>query len=147
MAKFQFTQLLELARQDEEKAARAMQDAQKRLAQSQQQLSTLGQYRQDYLDRLSHTQSQGISIAQLKDYQLFMGKLDTAMQQQEKEVQRCDQLVAATRQQWMDKRSRVQAFEALEVRHHATELKKELKQEQKLSDEFASRASRPSSKE
>ncbi|MCB6185242.1 flagellar export protein FliJ [Leeia sp. TBRC 13508] len=142
MAKFQFEKLLELARQDEDKAARTMQDAQKRLNQSQQQFQTLGQYRQDYLDKLGQTQSQGITIAQLKDYQLFMSKLDTAIQQQQKEVERYEQILVAARNQWMEKRSKVQAFEALEVRHHANELKKENKQEQKLNDEFAGRAGR-----
>ena len=141
MSRFPFSRLLDMAKDDEEKAARAMQEARQRLSQSEQQLSMLQQYRQDYQDRLQNNQQQGMSVNQWRDYQLFMSKLDVAIEQQQNDITRCQQLVAASQQAWMQKRQKVQAFDTLQVRHQQAELKKESKQEQKLIDEFAGRVS------
>ncbi|WP_374336006.1 flagellar export protein FliJ [Leeia sp.] len=139
MAEFPFLRLLELAREQREEAARGLQASQARVQAAEQQLATLQQYRQDYQQRLGGQQQQGMAVTQWRDYLLFLGKLDTAIAQQQQECERCEQLRDAAREQWLEREQKVQAFEALQQRHDQAELRKEARREQKQTDEFASR--------
>ncbi|WP_028451896.1 flagellar export protein FliJ [Chitinilyticum aquatile] len=142
MAQFRFAFLLQLARDEREDAARAMQEAQARWLTAQGKLDQLEGYRTEYRSRLTGQTGGGMTVAQWRDYQLFLAKLDVACQQQREEIARLQQRYDDLRLVWLEKERKVKAFEALEQRHHQNEQLKENRREQKMLDDFNSRRSR-----
>ncbi|GAB3265019.1 flagellar export protein FliJ [Chitinimonas naiadis] len=139
MAKaFQFAFLLELAEDKREEAARAISAAIQRLEQSKLRLTQIEQYRQEYRSRLTDTASRGMRIHQWNDFQLFLTKLDAAVEQQAVDKLRCESQVEATKQAWLVCEKEVKAYEMLRSRHTERENVKEAKRDQKMSDEWAS---------
>ncbi|WP_028455146.1 flagellar export protein FliJ [Chitinilyticum litopenaei] len=142
MARFRFAFLLDLARDERETAARAMQEAQGRWLTAQGKLDQLDQFRTEYRARLAGQSQGGMTVAQWRDYQLFLAKLDAACEQQQKEISRLLQLYEQSRTAWQECERKVNAFETLQLRHEQKELQREAKYEQKLLDEFNSRRER-----
>lgn len=139
MAKaFQFAFLLQLAEDKREEAARAISVAVQRLEQSKQRLTQIEQYRLEYRARLTDTASRGMRIHQWNDFHLFLAKLDSAVDQQVLDRERCEAQVEASKQAWLVCEKEVKAYEMLRARHNERENLKEAKREQKLSDEWAS---------
>ncbi|GAA5785997.1 flagellar export protein FliJ [Chitiniphilus shinanonensis] len=139
MAKFRFAFLLEMARDDREEAARTMQAAQVALLNGKQKLEQVETFRAEYRGRLMASGQGGITVVQWRDFQQFLAKLDHAATTQRGEVERLDRVYQQCRDAWHECEKKVKAYEALESRHHAAELAREAKQEQKLNDEFNSR--------
>lgn len=141
MAKFRFAFLLQRAEELREEAAKVMQKSQANWLTAQSKLEQVEAFRQEYRNRL--TSSQGMSVTQWRDYQLFLGKLDVATQQQADEVKRQELRYQTARAQWQECDKKVKAFEALHERHLLAEQKRENRDEQKLLDEFNARISLP----
>lgn len=140
MAKFRFAFfLLQLSRDNREEAARTMQTASGKLNSARQKLDQVNAYRNEYRARLTQSAQGGITVTQYRDYQLFLTRLDTAAEQQALEVQRAQVEYERCKAEWMECEKKVKAFEALEERHQAAELRREGQREQKLNDEFNSR--------
>ncbi|MBE9608812.1 flagellar export protein FliJ [Chitinilyticum piscinae] len=142
MAQFRFAFLLQLARDEREDAARKMQEAQASWLTAQGKFQQLDGYRAEYRARLTAQNQGGMTVAQWRDYQLFLGKLDEACSLQQQEIQRLELRYQQLRAVWQEKDRKVSAFEALQQRHDKAELLREGKQEQKLLDEFNSRLKR-----
>ena len=87
MAKFRFAFLLQRAEELREDAATAMQKAQSSWLAARSKLEQVEAFRQEYRHRLTGS-GKGITVAQWRDYQLFLAKLDVAAQQQAEEVAR-----------------------------------------------------------
>ncbi|GLR14540.1 MULTISPECIES: flagellar export protein FliJ [Chitinimonas] len=139
MAKaFQFAFLLELAIDKREDAARAISAALQRLEQARARRAQIEQYREEYRTRLTDTASRGMRIHQWNDFQLFLAKLDTAVEQQLAEEARCEAQLEARKQAWQACEREVKAYETLQDRHQSRETQREAKQDQKLTDEWAS---------
>lgn len=138
MAKaFQFAFLLELAVDKREDAARAISAALGRLQQSRERLAQIEQYRAEYRQRLTDSASRGMRMHQWHDFQLFLAKLDGAVEAQANDVRRCEAVLEQTKQAWQECEKEVKAYETLEVRHHERQGRIEAKREQKQSDEWA----------
>ncbi|PHV13092.1 flagellar export protein FliJ [Chitinimonas sp. BJB300] len=148
MAKpFQFAFLLALAIEKREEAARLISVALSRQQQMQERLNQVEQYREEYRLRLTDTATRGMRVHQWNDFQLFLAKLDTAVEQQVMELQRSDAQVEAAKQAWLEREKEVKAFETLHERHNAREGRREGKREQNLSDESASNIHRRGSQQ
>jgi len=115
-------------------AVRTRDDAQKRLAM-------LVSYRADYHDRLSAASRGGIDLEALRNYQAFLAQLERAIRQQEDVLAAAERSVQGVREQWDAERVRVESFQALDERHVATRARAEDRHAQKLTDEWAARAS------
>lgn len=122
-------------------------DAAKRLAllkarwqAAEDKLQQLILYRQEYQDRLARASQRGMSVTALVDYRAFLAKLETAIEQQQGEVARCQADWERGREEWMAQRRKLKAYQTLEQRHHTREAKREAKQEQKEQDESARHA-------
>jgi flagellar FliJ protein len=72
----------QIAQVRERDAARAFGESQRRLQEEEQRLAELEAYRNEYLLRFRERQQQGITVAQLLEYQSFLGKLEAALQHQ-----------------------------------------------------------------
>ncbi|MCU0840480.1 MAG: flagellar export protein FliJ [Thiobacillaceae bacterium] len=117
--------LLRLLKQKEEEARRRLQDLQG--------------FRQEYQARLGSTSADGMHIHLLRDYHLFLAKIELAIRQQEGEVEQAHARWQSAHQGWLEQRQKVKAYEVLAERHRASESRKADKREQRLSDEQANR--------
>jgi flagellar FliJ protein len=138
VAKFRFAFLLERSQALREDAASAMQKAQAGWLAARSKLEQVESFRQEYRSRLTGS-DKGITVTQWRDYQLFLGKLDTVARQQAEEVVRQEQAYQRCLAEWQECEKKVKAFEALQERHQQAELKRENRDEQKMLDEFNAR--------
>ncbi|MEJ2793579.1 flagellar export protein FliJ [Iodobacter sp. LRB] len=139
MAQFRFAFLLELAIDAREDAARLMQASQANWLSAQGKLEQVDQYRVEYRARLLGSGQGGMSIIQWRDFQLFLAKLDDVALSQQLEIERLASVYEARRDAWLECEKKVKAFEALKQRHLSAEMQKELRNEQRINDEFNTR--------
>ncbi|UXY14588.1 flagellar export protein FliJ [Chitiniphilus purpureus] len=139
MAEFRFHFLLQLAQDEREEAARAMQAAQAAVQSAKHKLEQVETFRDEYRGRLMASGQGGMTVVQWRDYQQFLAKLDAAASAQQAEIVRLEALYLQHKEVWLACEKKVKAFEALKVRHEQDELRRESKREQKLIDEFNSR--------
>lgn len=117
--------LLRLLKQKEDEARGRLQD--------------LIGFRQEYQSRLGQTSAGGMHIHLLRDYHVFLLKIEQAIRHQEGEVEQAHARWQSAHQGWLEQRQKVKAYEVLADRHRANESRKADKREQRLSDEQANR--------
>ncbi len=139
MAQFRFAFLLELAIGAREDAARLMQASQALWLSAQGKLDQIDQYRVEYRARLLNNGQGGMGISQWRDFQLFLAKLDDVALSQQQEINRLLAVYESQRDAWLECEKKVKAFEALKKRHLSAEMQKELRNEQRMNDEFNTR--------
>jgi flagellar FliJ protein len=119
----------------EQKAARSMGQARANLAQEEAKLAQLRQYHQEYLERFQEASAQGMSVGQLQEFRAFLGKLDEAIEQQQKVVAASMATHSTHREEWKQKRTRTQALGKVVERYRKEERKAADRVEQKENDE------------
>lgn len=139
--KFPLQPLLDLSRNHVDSAAKNLQLLKVRWNDAEEKLEQLLAYRESYRERLRDSGSGGMSAMALRDFQLFLAKLDTAINLQQDEVARCHARWDAGRQEWMRQRSKAKAFGVLSQRHRRSEEQRENQIEQKEQDEFSGKKS------
>jgi flagellar FliJ protein len=139
VAQFRFAFLLELAIGAREDAARLMQASQALWLSAQGKLDQIDQYRVEYRARLLNNGQGGMGISQWRDFQLFLAKLDDVALSQQQEINRLLAVYESQRDAWLECEKKVKAFEALKKRHLSAEMQKELRNEQRMNDEFNTR--------
>jgi len=102
-------------------------------------LELLVQYRAEYHGRFLAAARDGLSRERWHNYQQFLEKLDTAIGQAGQMMAHSKEQTSVGQQDWLDKRSRVKAFDTLAQRHQAQIVHQEARQEQKNLDERAAR--------
>jgi flagellar FliJ protein len=114
--------------------------SEQRLGDCERKLAELEQFQNDYRQKLTARSSNGIGVAGLRDYQVFLARLSDAIQQQ-------TQLVAAARNdcereraRWQDAARRSKAIEHVVDQWRTEERLAVDKREQHDSDERAQRA-------
>jgi len=117
--------------------------AQKAVVDAQIQLEQLLEYRCEYNSgRVSYQQT----AIQLKDYQLFLDKLNQSIEQARMNILHKKQICEQQKLSWLKTRSRSKALDAVIVKYQMQEAQIEARIEQKEQDEFASRNSSKKSK-
>lgn len=130
--------VLKLALDAEEQASLQLRSAQMVLQKCQQQLSALQQYRLDYMKQMEQQQGQVISASNYHQFHQFIRQIDEAITKQHFAVNESDKQRQIGQQVWQVKQQKRKAVELLlERKAHKRQLA-ELKQEQKMIDEFAS---------
>lgn len=132
--------LIELATTASDDAAKRLGVAVRACENTEKQLAMLVQYRQEYLARFEASMAAGITIAGYRNFQLFLEKLDTAIEGQQKIVQNAQSHAQAERGAWQESERKRMSYGTLATRAEQAELRKESKRDQKLMDEFATRA-------
>ncbi len=122
-----------------DEAARELGSLLAREQQSQQRLILLQDYRAEYEARFREALNEGIGVEALRNYQIFMGRIDEAIEAQQSELTRSAQGSAAGRQAWLQHRNRGIAIDTLQSRHESSELRRDARAEQTSSDERSSR--------
>lgn len=102
-------------------------------------LEMLIQYRSEYRERYKQAVGTGIGLDALRNYTTFLGKLEEAVAQQQKVVEQSRRNTQHGQQQWVHERNRMKAFDTLSARQQAQQTRKELRSEQRQSDEHAAK--------
>ncbi len=137
MSKFDL--LIRLATDRLDAAADRMRKAQAAQQQAENTLLQVKGFIQDYQQRMLQQGQAGTSVAQWADFRLFMQKLDDALEQQQREVDRAMQRFLMEKQAWLQQRKQLKSYEVLQAREKARLALKQRRQEQKALDEFAAR--------
>lgn len=135
----QLNTLISLAENKTNDAAKLLGTAIRAGEDAQQKLELLQQYRDDYAVRLESTRAVGLSIMSHQNYQVFLGKLDSAITGQEAIVEHEKKRIAASRTVWQENARKKMSFSALSQRAQEELQRIESKRDQKLMDEHAAR--------
>ena len=119
----------------ERDAARSFGESQRRLEEEQQRLSQLEVYRDEYLQRFRRLQQEGLTVAQLLEYQAFLAKLDAAVRHQAEIVQLRRSDAEGRLAAWTDRRTRSRAMERAVENLADRELQDGERREQKALDD------------
>ena len=146
MANKQSTQTLtllsQLAGDEVELAMKALAQAMKQLEQGQQQKSLLSQYQQEYQQQWQAVVQQGLKADLYRNFQGFFSQLETAVQSQNAQIEQLQSVVQHRQQLLQEKQRKQKSYEVLISRANNLHEKVERKRDQKMMDEFASRARR-----
>lgn len=130
---------LEHARHRLEAGERLLRILKRKEDDARRRLDDLRGYRQEYLNRYAGAGQQGMSILLMRDFQVFIAKLDTAIRHQEGEVEQIHGHWAQAHEAWLKQRQKVKAYETLGERHQRAEEKRQERREQVQTDEQANR--------
>ncbi len=133
--------LIDQTREARDAAASQMASLQQRLRQSQERLALIEQYRREYEQQQRRSAERGLHPAQWGNFSRFIGQLDQALEQQNREVEFLHQAVEQARQTYQELDRKVRSFEILVAREQARQQAHEARLEQKSTDEFANRQS------
>ncbi len=128
----------EAVQQAMQRLAVAMQEVQ----QAQQQAAQLAEYQQEYLQQWQQLGQQGIKADVYRNFQQFFAQLEAAVNGQNAHIDRLQRLVDDKRQQLQVEQRTQKSYEVLIARAEQQQLLLAGKRDQKLMDEFASRAKR-----
>lgn len=138
------TPVIEMAERAERDAARLLGQGQQQLAQAEAKLGELQQYFSDYQQQWLTQGSQGVTGQWLMNYQRFLSQLESAIGQQQRSVDWHRNNLHKLRQQWQQRRARLEGLSKLVERYLQEARVAADKREQKLLDEFSQRlAGRP----
>jgi len=124
-----------LARSKESAAASALHREQQNLQTSNSRLEQLETFKSEYETRLAAISEAGMDARQLADYRRFLSGLNDAIKMQSVEVDRGQQRVDASREEYVDRSLRRGNVDELIGRSRAALAVDEARKEQRLADE------------
>ena len=136
---FSLQPLMKLAQHQNDSATRNLGQLNKQQLGVQQNLDTLLDYRKDYQNRLQEATRNGMSQADLRNFQQFIDKLDEAISQQLKLVEQSKASTQIGRNEFDATRRKLKSFDTLQQRHTEEQKKVAEKSEQKALDEHTGR--------
>jgi flagellar FliJ protein len=129
---------VEQAQRREQDALQRLADQQRRMAHVQKQLDDLERYRKEY-----SLSAGGLTVSALLNRQQFVERIDQAIIQQGREVERQRRVLEAARLQWLQTHARERALDSVVERFRAQEHQSEQRQEQAEMDERSQYRRRP----
>lgn len=133
------TTLIELATTETDEAAKRLGIAIKSGDDAEKQLQLLLQYRDDYAARFQANLAAGLNAMGYRNFQLFMDKLDTAINGQQQIVQNTKRRIENERGAWQAGERKRMSYGTLATRAEKEAQRKESKLDQKMTDEQAAR--------
>ena len=138
---FALNRLLEIASTQADTAAAALGALNRQLQQHEEKLLLLFNYRDEYQERLRRACAAGLDGAGLRNFHDFLERLEQAILQQHALVVGARTHVESGLGDWQVKQRKSKAFDTLSQRFHVATRRGEATREQKVQDDFASRAS------
>lgn len=137
---FPLATLMNLAEHDNESATRKLGLLNQQQQSVQQQLDTLLEFRRNYQTQMQDGVRGGMSPVELRNFQEFIYKLDEAIAQQRKQLEKSQASTQLGRDEFDNTRRKLKSLDTLRQRHVETQRKIAEKAEQKALDEHAGRA-------
>lgn len=133
--------LRDMAQDTLNETAHALGQVQQKMQAAAEQHRQLQSYEQDYQHALRQgMMTDGMSVADLVNYQSFILSLNQVVKQHETHLVSCERAVTQAKSSWLHDKQRLNAFETLNTRRETAQALIQSRQEQKLMDEFAQRA-------
>jgi len=127
----------------ERESAQRMAATQGRLAEAQQRHAELQRYLQEYRDSFAQRARAGMDVAGMRDYQVFMSRLNEAVQAQASVVEQLKAECQAEREAWTQAAARKSAVSKVIERAQSDERQAEERRQQREIDERAQRRGAP----
>ena len=137
MAMKQLDTLLKYEKDNEQRCADQLKLAENEYQQNITRLQGVGDYRLEYMKRLSERAVQGLDSATYSHYHAFIAKLDVAAEQVEIAMRQAKALAEQSKSLWLKQRQKVQAVELLRNKRLKKIAVAADKAEQKMFDEIA----------
>jgi flagellar FliJ protein len=137
-----FKPVQRVAASRERKAAAQLGDSLKSRQRAEQQLADLRAYHAEYLEQYRQANKAGMSVARMREYQLFMDKLEHAIREQERVVERAELACADAQTAWRDRYTRSQMMANVVDRMKDQERQQADKREQAAQDDRPQRKPR-----
>lgn len=131
--------LIELAQSKTDEATRRLGQLQNAQISAAGKLDMLLQYRQDYVDQFNQQMQGGVASAYVRNFQNFIGTLDSAIVQQRALAEQADARLGLGRSDWQHNKRRLTSFDTLADRVRQQEIIAINKKEQRDSDERSAR--------
>jgi len=133
--------LIDLAEQASDEAAAKLGSAIRASQELESKLSLLKKYREDYSQKLQAEMKAGRDMQHIRNFQSFLGKIDDAINGQQKLVLDAHKQVQIEKKHWQDEERKRKSFSTLEERAEKAQQKKEARQDQIQTDEIGTRNS------
>jgi flagellar FliJ protein len=134
--------LISLAQEELEAATKKLGKLTQERDEVQTQLDSLVTYRDEYHARFTASAQEGTTAQTLRNFQAFVDTLDAAINQQRALLVAATRRLEAAKPEWRQKKQKLGSYEVLAARGEAVEAKKEARNDQRSSDEFAARSAR-----
>ena len=131
--------LIELATKETDEATKRLGRAVRAGNDAEEKLALLLQYREDYANRFHASLATGLSAAGCRNFQLFLGKLEEAIEGQRKIVEDAQKRVNNERTAWQGCERKRMSYDTLATRALKQQQLTDMRREQKQTDEFAAR--------
>jgi flagellar FliJ protein len=126
------------AQRREQDALQRLAEQQRRMTYVQKQLDDLERYRREY-----SLGAGGLTVSALLNRQQFVDRIDQAIVQQKREVERQRRVMESARVQWLQTHARERALDSVVERFRVQEQQSEQRQEQAEMDERSQYRRRP----
>ncbi|MEI2658316.1 MAG: flagellar export protein FliJ [Nitrosomonas sp.] len=134
--------LLDLVQQQTDASAKRLGKLNFQHQEAEKKLNLLMQYRQSYQSHFQDSKAKGIDHIEWHNFMAFMAKLDAAVNEQRQVVLHAHNKKIVGSNEFMSYQRKLKSYETLSQRHQDAENKHQIKQEQKLQDEFSANALR-----
>lgn len=121
----------------EKESAKAVALARAKLAEAEAKLAELGRYREDYHRGFQKEAAGGASGLRLRDFRLFLARLDEALRQQQQLVLRARGEVEHQTRLWIESQRRAKALGIVVDKWRGEERRAAERQDQRETDERA----------
>lgn len=121
----------------ERELAKAVALARQKVAEAETKLTELGRYREDYHRGFQKEASAGASGLRLRDFRLFLARLDEAIRQQELVVARAKSEQENQMRLWMESQRKAKALGIVVEKWRGDERRAAERQDQRETDERA----------
>jgi flagellar FliJ protein len=132
--------LAKMAQQNADDAARVLAECRSTLEAKQHQLDELVSYRDDYASGLRTKGLSGLNASRITDYNLFLGRLNKAIEQQQTVVANARSELDASKRHWLEKQQRSRALDSVVTRYRHQEQRQQSRREQREHDEHSHRS-------
>lgn len=137
MARDQLALLIKLEAKKEDKLRLDFIKAKQHLVNLEQQLAGIDSFRTDYLTQLQHKAAAGVGGGYYIQFQQFIGKLDSAQQQQVNAIQTAKKVLQQRESLWLTQKAKLEAIQKLSQKKTQQAHTLQMKAEQKQLDEFS----------
>ncbi len=131
--------LIEIAEKLTNEAAAKLGNAIRYCEDMESKLNLLKKYRDDYSIKMQIEMKAGRDMQHIRNFQVFMGKIDDAIFGQQQLVGDAQKQVQAEKLNWQEQEKKRMSYSALEQRAEKVLQKKEAKRDQQQSDEHGAR--------
>jgi len=134
--------LIRIAEQSVQEALAYIGKIQLRMEDEKERRASLQLYQKEYQASFNHTGKQGISGAQIQQFEAFMQQIDSALLNQQKQIQQIHAQLEQARKVYIQLNTRLKSYKKLKNRLTDQAITSENQQLQKLLDELGALAHR-----